>query len=68
MNDFKLADDIEIICEVLDITAAELASEIGVSPDTITRWKKNDPKTTPENLNKLYDFAFSEGVRLNKIK
>jgi transcriptional regulator with XRE-family HTH domain len=68
MNDFKLADDIDVICELLGITAAELAAQIGVSQNTVARWKNDSHKASLENLNKLYDFAFSEGVRLNKIK
>ena len=68
MFDYKLSDDIEVICELLGITATEFASQIGVSQDTITRWKNERNEISPDNLNKVYDFAFSEGIRLNKIK
>ena len=68
MLDYKVSDDIEIICELLGITAAEFALQIGVSQDTITRWKKEKNEISLDNLNKIYNFAFAEGIRLNKIK
>ena len=37
MNDFALCTDIEIVIELLDITAKELAESIGVTPTTISR-------------------------------
>ena len=40
MNDFALCTDIEIVMELLDITAGDLAESIGVTPTTISRWRK----------------------------
>ena len=68
MIDYALSDDIEVICELLDITAAEFASKIGVSKDTVTRWKNNSHEISASNLNEVYNFAFSHDVHLNKIK
>lgn len=66
--DYKVSEDLEMICELLGITAAEFALQIGVSQDTITRWKNGRTEISRDNLNKIYNFAFSEGIRLNKIK
>lgn len=68
MLDYKVSNDIEIICELLGITAAELAEQISVSQDTITRWKNERTDISRDNMNKIYNFAFSEGIRLNRIK
>lgn len=68
MKDFELYTDIEMILELLDITAAELANKIGVTPTTISRWKKNDGQVSPANLNAVYNFAFDGNIRINKIK
>lgn len=68
MIDYAVSDDIEVICELLDITAAEFASKIGVSKDTVTRWKNNSHEISASNLNKVYNLAFSHDIHLNKIK
>ncbi len=68
MSDYKVSDDIVVICELLGITEAEFASQIGVSQDTVTRWKNERNGISHDNLNKIYNYAFAEGIRLNKIK
>ena len=68
MNDFALCTDIEIVMELLDITAKELADGIGVTATTISRWRKNEEQISSSNLNAFYNFAFGKGIRLNKIK
>lgn len=68
MNDYSISSDIEIICELLNITSADFAAQIGVTPDTVSRWKNEHVEISTTNLNKIYNFAFSEGIRLNKIK
>ena len=68
MNDFALCTDIEIVMELLDITAKDLAEFIGVTPTTISRWRKNEEQVSSSNLNAFYNFVFEKGIRLNKIK
>ena len=68
MNDFALYTDIEIVMELLDITAKDLADNIGVTPTTISRWRKREEQVSSSNLNAFYNFAFRKGIRLNKIK
>lgn len=68
MNDFALCTDIEIVMDLLNITATDLADSIGVTPTTISRWRKNEEQVSESNLNAFYNFAFRKGIRLNKIK
>ena len=68
MNDFALCTDIEIVMELLDITTRDLAESIGVTPTTISRWRKNEEQVSSSNLSAFYNFAFGKGIRLNKIK
>ena len=68
MNDFALCTDIEIVMELLDITAKDLADNIGVTPTTISRWRKREEQVSSSNLNAFYNFAFRKGIRLNRIK
>lgn len=68
MNDFEINTDIEIILELLDISAAEFAKEIGVSPMTVSRWRRNSERITVDNLNAIYNYAFDKKIYLNRIK
>ncbi len=68
MSSLELYTDIEIVMELLDITAKDVADSIGVTPTTISRWRKNEEQVLDINLNAFYNFAFNKGVRLNKIK
>lgn len=68
LNNYEVYDDIEIICTLLSLSATEFASNIGVAPDTITRWKNKRHKISEENLNAIYNYAFNAGIKLNKIK
>ncbi|MCR5688865.1 MAG: DUF3990 domain-containing protein [Clostridiales bacterium] len=65
---YQISEDIELIKELLSISSTEFADAIGVSPETVSRWNSSACGISPENTEKIYDFAFSEGVRLNKIK
>ena len=66
MNDFALCTDIEIVMELLNITAQELADSIGVTATTISRWRKSEEQVSSSNLNAFYNFAFGKGIRLNR--
>lgn len=68
MKNFELCTDIEIVMELLGITASDLAEKIGVTSTTISRWRKSEENVTVSNLNSFYNFAFNKGIRLNKIK
>ena len=68
MRKFELCTDIEIVMELLGITASELADNIGVTSTTISRWRKSEENVSASNLNAFYNYAFNKGIRLNKIK
>lgn len=68
MKHFEVLDDIEIIKELLEINTSEFAEKIGVTPVTISRWKKDEEIISASNLEAIYNFAFNSGIRLNKIK
>lgn len=68
MNSFYTADDIEIIKELLSVSYAELSRQIGVSPETVSRWLSSEQNISRESMEAIYDYAFCENIRLNKIK
>lgn len=68
MTHYEVFDDIEIICELLHLSIHEFATKIGVTPSSVYGWKKHEDSISARNLAKIYDFAFSQKIRLNKIK
>ncbi|MGM9603258.1 MAG: DUF3990 domain-containing protein [Faecousia sp.] len=68
MNHFGVAADVEIIQELLGLSVAELAQQLGVTHQTIYNWKANEEQITAKNFEKIYNFAYSKSIRLNKIK
>lgn len=66
--DYQITDDIELIKELLNISSAEFAKAIAVTPETLSRWNAGVQEVSRENAEKIYEFAFSEGIRLNRIK
>ena len=65
---YRITDDIELIKELLGMTAGEFAEAAGVSPETLARWMAGSQGISRENAEKIYDFAFLKGIRINKIK
>jgi len=68
MKYFDVAADIEIVQELLGLSVAELAEQIGVAERSVYGWKTNANQISHKNLEKIYDFAYSKNIRLNKIK
>ena len=68
MKNFEIAADLEMIQELLGLSVAELAQQLGVTQRSLFHWKNNADQITSKNLEKIYDFAFNRGIRLNKIK
>lgn len=68
MKHFDVAADIEIVQELLGLSVADLAKQIGVAERSVYGWKTNSEQVSPKNLEKIYDFAYSKDIRLNKIR
>ncbi len=68
MTSYNVYDDIEIIRDLLGLSVQEFADRIHIHPSTIYRWKDSETNISPKNLETIYDFAFQQKIRLNKIK
>lgn len=68
MNDYNTLSDIEAICELLNYSESQFASELGISRTSINNWRLNKNEISDTALEKIYNFAFSKNIRLNKIK
>ncbi len=63
----EVQKEIKLICELLDISEEELADELKVTYETINHWKNNRKIIDLVNLQKLYSFAYNNGIRFNRI-
>lgn len=63
----NVSNEIIVICETLKLSETELANEIGVSYETINNWKNNKKKIDIANLEKLYSYAYTKGIKFNNI-
>lgn len=68
MDNFKIVQDIEIMRELLNMTAEELSGEIGVSRASLNNWLTGKTSASKLNISAVYSFAFRSGIRLNEIK
>lgn len=68
MTHFEVAADIEIMQELLGLSVADLAKQLGVTSQSIYNWKINEKQVSAKNLKKIYNFAYSNNIRLNKIR
>lgn len=66
--EYKVVEDIKIVCELLNINEAELANEIGIDKQTITRVVQGKTLFSQIYLENFYDFVVRRNIGLNKIK
>ena len=65
---FRIQDDIESVIEILDMTQTQLAAALGVSRVTVNNWISGKVQINEANMRSFYEYAFDQGVRLNRIK
>lgn len=63
----NISKDIKIIRELLNITQEELAKDLNVSFETISRWERGENDSNIKNINNVYSYAFSKHIFLNSI-
>lgn len=62
-----VSKEIITLCKVLNLSETELANDLGVTFETINRWKNNKNIIDLTNLEKLYSYSYSKGIRFNNI-
>ena len=65
---YRIDIDIENIKSLLNMNESELAEAINVPRSTLYRWKKEKSKISNQYLETLYNFAYSQGIKLNYMK
>lgn len=67
MKEFDVFTDIDMLTELLSLTLDEFAKKIAIHKSTIFRWKNNESKISAANLEAVYNFAFENKIRINRI-
>lgn len=65
---FRISEDLRIIREILDISQVQMAKDIDVSFATILRIENGTNYPNKETINKIYDYAYRKGIKLNTLK
>ena len=66
--DHLVYQDLESIIELLEISQDDFAKAIGVSRVTVNNWCSKKTAISEKNINRIYEYAFDKGIRLNRIK
>ena len=68
MKDYCVIDDLLTIKELRELSDEDLAKGIGIGRATIARWKSGQEDISEKHTKAIYEFAFRQGIRLNRIK
>ena len=66
--EYRVDQDIKIICDYLSLSEKEFANEIGLPFETLSRIVNKKIKPSDEILEKIYSFAYEKEIRLNSKK
>lgn len=66
--DYEVVRDLKIIGEYLGLNEKELAQEIPLPFETLSRILNNKINASEDILEKIYSFAYEKGIRLNQTK
>lgn len=61
-------EDLQVVKGLRGYSEAELAAGIGVTPMTLSRWRRTPEQISEENRRRFYEFAYAQGIRLNRIR
>lgn len=59
--------ELKVIRELLSLTQEDLALNIGVSIDTISRWENEKTDIEDKNIDAIYNYALEKGIEINRI-
>ncbi len=65
---YNFSEDLKSIRGILNLTQSELAEQLDIPLVTITRSEDNTTEPTEKLMDIVYGFAFSKGIKLNRLK
>lgn len=63
----KINKEVKVIRALLNLTQSDLAKDIGVTIDSIIRWEQGYVDTEDRNVELIYNYAYDNGIYINKI-
>ena len=66
--EYRFTEDLKCIRELLSLTQAELAEQVGVELVTVSRHEQELFKPSAAVMEKTYAFAFEKNIRINRLK
>lgn len=66
--EYRFTEDLKCIRELLSLTQAELAEQVGVELVTVSRQEQELFKPSAAVMEKTYAFAFEKNIRINRLK
>ena len=65
---YKINEDLKLIREMFELSQEEMSLSIDIDKKTITRIENDENYPTNETLEKIYNYAYKKGIKINKIK
>ena len=65
---YKINEDLKLIREMFKLSQEEMSLSIDIDKKTITRIENDENYPTNETLEKIYNYAYKKGIKINKIK
>lgn len=65
---YNVIQDIETVMELTELSTEAFAGQLGVSRMTLNNWLSGKKEISEKNISAFYDYTFSRGIRLNRIK
>ena len=65
---YNVVKDIQFIREMLSLSENAFSKEVGIPRSTLSNWAKERTNISPSQLEKVYNFAYQKGLRINSTK
>ena len=65
---YRINEDLKLIREMFELSQEEMSLSIDIDKKTITRIENDENYPTNETLEKIYNYAYKKGIKINKIK
>jgi len=65
---YRINEDLKLIREMLNMPQEEIANGINIQKRTIIRIENGDNYPSDDTIEKIYNFAYKKGIKLNAIK
>ena len=66
--EYNFKEDLKSIREILGLTQSQIAEKIGVEQITISRNEMGKTTSSDKLLERVYEFAFKNNIKLNRLK